>query len=389
MTTTTNYAEPSFTVGIEEEYLLVSRETRALIAEQPAGMFAECEHLLRERVSPEFLRSQIEVGTRVHGACADLRDDLAHLRATIAAAAERYALAPIAASTHPFAAWDTQKHTNKERYAILAQDLQGVVRRLLICGMHVHVAIEDDQLRIDLMNQIAYFLPHLLALSTSSPFWKGDNLGLKSYRLSVFDELPRTGLPEIFSSYEEYRHHADILVEAGLIQDTTKLWWDVRPSARYPTLEMRIADVCTRLEDALCVAALYRCLLRMLFRLRRNNQRWRIYLPMLIKENRWRAQRYGCDEGLVDFGKGCIVPYVDLLEEIIALTAEDAAYFGCQREIAHARTILQRGTSAHLQLRTFDAAIASGATHDEALRAVVDVLIEATVADIAPVNADP
>jgi carboxylate-amine ligase len=386
MKQTTTYAEPSFTIGIEEEYLLVSRDTRDLIAEQPAGMFDECEQHLHGQVSPEFLRSQIEVGTRVHEDFPALRADLAHLRSTIAEAANRHGLAPIAASTHPYAQWHSQKPTDKERYAILAQDLQGVVRRLLICGMHVHVALDDDQLRIDLMNQITYFLPHLLALSTSSPFWGGDNLGLKSYRLSVFDELPRTGLPEIFNSYQEYRHHVDVLVNAGLIEDTTKIWWDVRPSARYPTLEMRIADVCTRLEDALTVAALYRCLLRMLYRLRRSNQRWRIYSPMLIRENRWRAQRYGFDGGLVDFGKGCIVPYADLLEEIIDLTRDDADYFGCQAEVAHARTILARGTSAHAQLQTFEQALAQGATQHEALQAVVDFLIEETVRDTPPAS---
>lgn len=373
---------PSFTLGIEEEYLLVSKENGELIIEPPATLLAECESSLQGQVSPEFLRSQIEVGTRVHATLTEVRSDLSRLRATVAQVAARYGLAPIAASTHPFAHWDAQKPTDKERYTLLAQDFQGVVRRLLICGMHVHVGIEDNQLRIDLMNQITYFLPHLLALSTSSPFWRGENLGLKSYRLSVFNELPRTGLPEIFASYEEYERHVNILVNAGLIEDTTKIWWDVRPSARYPTLEMRIADVCTRLDDALTIAALYRCLLRMLYRLRRHNQRWRIYLPMLINENRWRAQRYGFDEGLVDFGKGCIVPYAELLEEMLELIQEDAAYFGCEAEVVHSRNILKRGTSAHRQIRTYNEALAAGANSAQALRAVADLLVEETVLDL-------
>lgn len=374
--------EPSFTIGIEEEYLLVVQKTGELIAEPPAAFLGECENSLHGQVSPEFMRSQIEIGTQVHETLGEVRNDLSRLRSTVANVANRHGLAPIAASTHPFAQWNAQKPTAKERYTMLAEDLQGVVRRLLICGMHVHVGIEDNQLRIDLMNQITYFLPHLLALSTSSPFWRGENLGLKSYRLSVFNELPRTGLPEIFASYEEYERHANILVNAGVIEDTTKIWWDVRPSARYPTLEMRIADVCTRLEDALTIAALYRCLLRMLYRLRRNNQRWRIYLPMLINENRWRAQRYGFDEGLIDFGKGCIVPYSELLEEMLELIQVDAAYFGCQAEIARSWEILKRGSSAHRQVSTFKETLKAGASRQEALKAVVDRLISETVLDL-------
>ena len=375
-------AEPAFTLGIEEEYLLVDRASRDLVRDPPPGMMAECQALLQGQVSPEFLRSQIEVGTRVCDSLAEARADLARLRATIAAVAGRHGLAPIAASTHPFAAWDEQKHTDKERYNLLARDLQAPARRLLICGMHVHVGLEDPQLRIDLMGQIAYFLPHLLALSTSSPFWRGEDTGLKSYRIAVFDELPRTGLPEAFDSFGEYERHLRVLVDAGLIEDGSKLWWDVRPSSRFPTLEMRITDVCTRLDDAICIAAIYRCLLRMLYRLRRANQRWRRYAAMLINENRWRAQRYGLDEGLVDFGKGAIVPYATLLEEIIDLVREDAEHFGCTAEVAHARRILAAGTSAHRQLAAFRAALAAGKPRDEALKAVVDNLIEETVAGL-------
>ena len=375
-------AEPAFTLGIEEEYLLVDRAGRDLVRDPPAGMMEECQALLQGQVGPEFLRSQIEVGTRVCRSLAEARADLARLRATIAAVAGRHGLAPIAASTHPFAAWDEQKHTDKERYNLLARDLQAPARRLLICGMHVHVGLEDPQLRIDLMGQVAYFLPHLLALSTSSPFWRGEDTGLKSYRIAVFDELPRTGLPEAFDSYGEYERHLRVLIDAGLIEDGSKLWWDVRPSSRFPTLEMRISDVCTRLDDAICIAAIYRCILRMLYRLRRANQRWRRYAAMLINENRWRAQRYGLDEGLVDFGKGAIVPYATLLEEIIDLVHEDAEHFGCTAEVAHARRILAAGTSAHRQLSTFRAALAAGQSRQAALEAVVDLLIEETVAGL-------
>jgi carboxylate-amine ligase len=368
-------AWPAFTVGKEEAYLLVDRETRDLANDPPAAMMQECEALLKGQVMPEFLRAQIEVATRPCATMQEARADLARLRRTVAAVAGRYGLAPIAAGLHPFAIWETQRATEKERYTALARDLQAVGQRLMICGLHVHVGIGDDNLRIDLMNQVSYFLPHLLALSTSSPFWRGRDTGLKSYRVSVFDELPRTGLPTRFESFGEYARHVDVLKRAGLIEDATKLWWDVRPSARFPTLEMRLTDCCSRLDDAIAIAALYRCLLSMLWRLKGNNQRWRLYANMLIEENRWRAQRYGIDEGLVDFGKGQIVPYADLLEEIIALVAEDAAQLGCVAEVASAREIVRRGTSAHRQLAVHAKATQAGATHAQALIEVVDFLI--------------
>jgi glutamate---cysteine ligase / carboxylate-amine ligase len=369
-------AEPEFTLGIEEEYFLVDRATRDIVGDPPTAMLAECEALLAGQVSPEFLRSQIEVGTRVCAGLGEARADLANLRRSVAEVAGRYGMAPIATATHPFARWDAQKTTLRRRYADLEDDLQAVGRRLAICGLHVHIGVSDDELRIDLLNQASYFLPHLLALSTSSPFWQGEDTGLKSYRLAVFDELPRTGVPERFDSWGEYRRHVDILVAAGLIEDATKLWWDLRPSERYPTLEMRITDSCTTLDDAVSIAALFRCLLRMLWRLKRENQRWRLYARMLLEENRWRAQRYGTDRGLVDFGRGAIFPYAALLNEILALVDADARHFGCVDEVAHARQILARGTSAHRQLAICDAAFASGATRPEALAAVVDWLIE-------------
>ena len=229
-------AEPEFTLGIEEEYFLVDRVTRDVVDDPPPEMLADCEALLAGQVSPEFLRSQIEIGTRVCTSLEGTRADLRHLRRTVADIAAQHGMAPVAAATHPFARWDAQKTTERRRYADLQDDLQGVARRLAICGLHVHIGIPDDELRIDLLNQASYFLPHLLALSTSSPFWRGDNTGLKSYRLAVFDELPRTGMPERFDSWGEYRRHVAVLTSAGLIEDATKLWWDLRPSERFPTL---------------------------------------------------------------------------------------------------------------------------------------------------------
>lgn len=374
--------EPPLTVGVEEEYLLVDVETRELIVEPPTAMLAECEARIQDLVRPEFLLSQIEIGTRVCKTIKEARADLAWLRRTVAQVANKYGLAPIAASTHPFSEWQLQKYTDKDRYRILARDMQGVARRLLICGMHVHAGIDDDELRIDLMNQVSYFLPHLLALSTSSPFWRGENSGLKSYRLSVFDELPRTGLPSRFDSYAEYKRHIDVLVNAGLFKDASMIWWDVRPSAQFPTLEMRISDVCTLLDDSIAIAALYICVLRMLFRLRRQNQRWRTYDNMLIDENRWRAKRYGIDEGLIDFGKGELVPCAELLEELIVLTTVDAEKLGCVDEVIHCREIIRRGTSAHRQLARYTAAVDAGRSHHDALCDVVDMLIEETVTGV-------
>ncbi|NIR31586.1 MAG: carboxylate-amine ligase [Gammaproteobacteria bacterium] len=370
---------PSFTVGIEEEYLLVDAETRDLITEAPPSMLPECESLLAGQVTAEFLQSQIEVGTRVCTSFQEARDDLAHLRQTVARVAEKHGLGIIAASTHPFAIWETQKHTQKERYTVLARDMRGVVRRLMISGMHVHVAVEEEDLRIDLLDQVSYILPHLLALSTSSPFWRGEDAGLKSYRIAVWDALPRTGLPEHFDSYGEFQRHVDVLVRAGLLEDSSKLWWDVRPSARFPTLEMRISDMCTRVEDTICIAALYRCWLRMLYRLRLNNQRWRRYSRLLLNENRWLAQRYGFEKGLVDFGRGELVPYAELLDEMLSLVRDDAEHFDCLAEVEHARRILERGTSAHWQLKTFEERQAAGASREEAFASVVDMLMRETL----------
>ncbi|MDJ0904943.1 MAG: carboxylate-amine ligase [Woeseiaceae bacterium] len=370
--------DPQLTLGVEEEYLLVDKETRALAVEPPDELMKECEERLGIQVSSELLRSQIEIGTRVCQNVGEVRDELVRLRGNIKEVANQYGLEPIASSTHPFSRWRDQKHTRKERYDRLTVEMQGTARRLLICGMHVHVGIGDDELRIDLMNQMSYFLPHLLALSCSSPFWEGRDTGLKSYRLTVFDALPRTGLPERFASYAEYERHVRVLINAGLIEDTTKIWWDLRPSAKFPTLETRIMDVCTRLDDTVSLTALLVCIFRMLYRLRTNNQRWRIYTPMLIRENRWRAMRYSFDEGLIDLAKGDVVPFEELLNEMLCLIAEDAEALGCTDEVNDLRHILQRGTSAHRQLKKYELEIAGGASHEEALRAVVDRLVNDT-----------
>jgi carboxylate-amine ligase len=370
--------EPSFTIGIEEEYLLVDSKTLDLVSDPPKEIMEECRREAKWQVAPELLRSQIEVGTQVCKTVGEAREDLARLRSIVIEAAGKQGMSPIAASTHPFGRWQEQKHTQAERYRDLTEELQAAARRLLICGMHVHVGIEDDELRIDLMNQLRYFVPHLLAMSASSPFWEGVDTGLKSYRLTIFDALPRTGLPRRFESFAEYQRHVDVLVNAGLLEDATKIWWDIRPSARYPTLETRIFDVCTDIDDAIALAALTTCLLRMLYRLRLKNQRWRIYNAMLLYENRWRAMRYGTDEGLLDLAKGELVPLAQLADELLALTRKDAEALGCEAEVERIRDIVKRGTSAHKQVEIFKKAQKKGADKKKALREVVSFLIGET-----------
>ncbi|MBO9464893.1 carboxylate-amine ligase [Tropicibacter sp. R15_0] len=368
-------AEPEFTLGIEEEYLLVDPQSGALV-EAPEELMTACAEALPDQVSPEFLQCQIEIGTKPCANITQARDELRKLRAGVAEQAAKFGLAPIAASCHPFADWKQQHHTNKDRYNELDRDLGGVVRRMLICGMHVHVGLNSDPLRADLMRQMGYFLPHLLALSTSSPFWNGRDSGLASYRISVFDNLPRTGLPPQFESWDDYQRSVQVLVNLGVIEDTSRIWWDLRPSSRFPTLETRIMDVQPRMQDTLTLAALTQCLMRMLWRLRKQNQRWRIYENFLIGENRWRAQRYGVSEGLIDYGAAEIMPFATIINDLIDLLHQDAEALGCLPELMRLREIVENGNSTERQRATRQRAAQDG--HDEAaqMRAVVHHLIE-------------
>ena len=368
-----------FSIGLEEEYLIVNKYDGELIIDPPKNLMRDCKKKLKQQVKPEFLKSQIEVRTKVCSTIKDLKKDLIFLRKNISEILNQYDLAPIAVSIHPFSRWEQQKHTEKRRYSALAEDFQIVGRRLVISGMHIHVGIPDNEMRIDLMNQVAYFLPHLLALSTSSPFWKGELTGLKSYRVSIFDELPRTGLPEQFDSYNEYRRHLKILLNSGLLEDPSKIWWDLRPNVKFPTLEMRICDTCTFLKDAISIAALYLCIIHMVHRLRRENQKWRVYSKMLINENRWRVQRYGMEKGLVDFGKSKLVPYKHLIDELIELVKEDASELGCIQEVQNIKNIYKAGTSADKQIKIFKNEIKKSGDTKLALENVVKFLVKETM----------
>ncbi|WP_127111790.1 carboxylate-amine ligase [Shimia sediminis] len=373
--------EPDFTIGVEEEYLLVDKDSLDL-APAPEAMMDACMAELQSQVSPEFLNCQIEIGTTVCRTVADARDDLKRLRSTVARVASDYNLAPIAASCHPVSDWRDQHHTDKDRYNALRDDLAGVVRRMLICGMHVHVGINEPDRRIDLMNQLRYFLPHLLALSCSSPYWQGEDTGLSCYRLTVFDNLPRTGLPPNMDSWSTFERSVQAMTDVGVIEDSSKVWWDLRPSSRFPTLETRICDVMPRLEHTVTLAALIQGLTRMLWRLSTHNQRWRLYDRFLIEENRWRAQRYGMSEGLVDWGLREIVPFADLLQEMIDLVQEDGEALGSMQEIENAMNILRDGNSSDRQRAVYADAIQADYSHDEALRAVVRHLTEEFHADL-------
>jgi carboxylate-amine ligase len=375
--------KPALTLGIEEEYLLVDATTRDLARRAPPGFMQRCEAAIGPRVTHELLQSQVEVGTSVCATVDQARDELAGLRRTVAACAEEFGLRMIAASTHPWASWRDQEPVEMERYRIITQEHQTLARRMVICGMHVHAGVENNDLRIDLMNQATYFLPHLLALSTSSPFWEGQDTGIKAFRPIIFGDLPRSGIPEGFDSFSEWEETVGTLQETGLCDDATKIWWDLRPSARHPTLEMRICDICTRLDHAMTVAALYQSILALLYHLRANNQTWRRYRRILVAENKWRAQRYGVEGSLADFGQRELKPVADLVEELIGLLHDHAQELGCLNHLERARSIVREGTSAENQLRVHQAALDAGADEHEAQMQVVDWLIEASLEGVS------
>lgn len=365
--------EPAFTLGIEEEYLLVDPATGNL-APAPDAMMRACSDALGDQVSPEFLRCQIEVGTPVAHTIAQARDHLARLRTTVSRIAADHGLAPISASCHPFGDWRDQIHTDKDRYNLLSRDMGGVARRMLICGMHVHVGIDDPATRIDLMNQFSYFLPHLLALSASSPYWQSEDTGLASYRTTVFGNMPRTGLPPQMVSWDQFARSVQVLSDLEVLEDSSKIWWDLRPSSQYPTLETRICDACPRMDDAITLAALIQATLRMLWRLSRSNTRWRQYDNFLLGENRWRAIRYGTTQGLIDFGANRIVPFADLAEDWLALIAEDADALDSQPHVARLRQMVQDGSAAERQRAVVAQAKAAGADDAQALKNLVTCL---------------
>jgi len=360
---------PSLTIGIEEEYQIIDPATRELRS-YVQRFLEQGQTVLPDQIRPEFLQSQVEAGTRICRNIQEARRELIHMRCSIKEMAEREGLWVAAAGTHPFSSWARQEVSPFGRYPELARFLQDVGRRLLIFGMHVHVGIEDRELLIDVMNQLRYFLPYVLALSTSSPFWHGRDTGLKSYRSVVFESLPRTGIPQQFGSYADYRRTVDTLLATGSIAEPTHIWWDVRPSEKFPTLEVRIPDMCTRVEETLCLAALVQAIVAKLVRLRQANQTWRIYRKHLLDENKWRAVRYGTTGKLIDFGKTQETPLPVLIEELLAWVDDVVDELGSRAEVEYANTILHQGASADRQLVVYRR------TGD--FRAVVDQVVEET-----------
>ena len=360
---------PSLTLGIEEEYQIVdpvTRELKSYITELLAG-----DHLVLMQVKPELHQSIVEVGTKVCNTPAEARAELIRLRREILELTSRNGLRIAAAGTHPFSSWMDQEITPLERYMGVREAMGDLAQRLLIFGTHVHIGIEDREFLIDALNVSRYFLPHLMCLTTSSPFWIGRKTGLKSYRSAVWRGFPRTGLPRPLRGWSDYTELLELLTSTGCIPNASKIWWDVRPNWNYPTLEFRVCDVCTRVDEAVCIAAILQAIIAKIWRLRRDNLTFRVYPSDLIEENKWRAVRYGLDGQLVDFGKGVELPARDLIRELLMWFIDDVLdELGSRKEVEYAFRILDEGSSADRQLATY------ARTGD--LKAVVDQLIAET-----------
>lgn len=360
---------PSLTLGVEEEYQIIDPSTGELQS-YITQLLAEDHRFLGE-VKPELHQSMVEVGTQVCRTPAEVRAELVRLRGAVMELADRKGYRIVAAGTHPFSRWETQEITPMDRYLGVQDDMQDLARQLLIFGTHVHIGIEDRDFLIDALNVSRYFLPHILCLSTSSPFWMGRKTGLKSYRSIIFRSFPRTGVPRIHSSWADYQLQVDTLVRTGCIPNPSKIWWDVRPNWSYPTLEFRICDVCTRVDEAVCVAAILQAIVYKLWKMRRDNITFRVYGADLIEENKWRAVRFGMDGKLIDFGKQEELPARALLQELLEWFIGDVVdELGSRKEVEYAFRILQEGSSADRQLATYER------TGD--LKAVVAQLIRET-----------
>lgn len=362
-----------FTLGIEEEFQIVDPQTRELRS-HVSEFLEEGRMILGEQIKPEMIQSMIEVGTGICHNIQEARADITRLRAIISNLARRKGLEIVAASTHPISHWQDQKISDDVRYEIIVEEIQMVARSLLIFGLHVHVGVSDPDRAIHIMNAARYFLPHMLALSTSSPFWLGHNTGLKSYRSEVFKKFPRTDIPDHFDSHSSFQRYVELLIKTGCIDNGKKIYWDVRPHPFFPTLEFRICDIPTRVDDTIAIAALFQAIVAKLSKLIDQNLGFRLYRRMFVQENKWRAVRWGLDGKMVDFGKQKEVPVRDLVLELLEFVDDVLDDLGSRKEVEHVHTILQRGTSADEQLQIYRE------TGD--LRIVVDRLIERTMENV-------
>lgn len=392
------YLDVPLTLGIEEEYQIIHPDSRDLHS-YIQQFLEQSKHILPSgQVKPEFMQSQVEVGSQVCHNVQDIRKEIVRLRSSVVQIAEQNGLRIAAASTHPFATWSEQHVTDAERYYKLLDNLRGVAQQLLIFGMHVHIGFGDSpsqrELLIQVMNQLRYFLPHLLALTTSSPFWQGKDTGLKSYRSVIFEMLPRTGIPQTFRAWSEYYEFIELLDKVGAFGatskspdmpiDATQIWWDVRPHPRFNTMEIRICDVCTNLEDAVCIVGLIQALVAKLLLLRQNNLSWRVYRRHHITENKWRALRFGIEGKLIDFGIQAEVPMQQLGWELLEFVDDVLDDLGSRQQVEHLMTIIKRGTSADQQLKIYRKAMENGASEREALQKAVDWIVAETKAGCSP-----
>jgi carboxylate-amine ligase len=365
---------PSFSLGIEEEYQTIDPETRDLRSHIATEMLAEGKLRLEERVKAEMHQSVIEVGTRVCKNIQEAQEDLYDLRRNMIQLAEKHGLTLVAGATHPFADWRVQEIYPDPRYAQVVEDLQLVARANLIFGLHVHVGIEDREAAIRIMNSLRYFLPHILALSTNSPFWLGMETGYKSYRAQVFEKFPRTNLPDSFSSYSEFENYVNLLIKTNSIDNAKKIWWDVRPHPFFDTIEVRICDIPLRAEETIAIAALIQATACKLWHLHSRNQDFRQYSRALLMENKFRAVRYGLDGKMIDFGKQIEVPARDLIAEYLGFVDDTLDELGSRKEIGYVKTMLEQGSGADRQLKVY--------RETGSLKAVVDFMAQETRAGL-------
>ncbi len=374
MTNISGLLDGQFTLGVEEEFQIVHAETRELHSYVSQLLDAPEGSVLRERVRPEMHQSVVETGT---GICKDIkqaRAEITELRSELSALAKKGGMRIVAAGTHPFSDWKTQEITDRERYHSVVEDLQDVARANLVFGLHVHVGIKDKEVAMALANQVRYFLPHILALSTSSPFWLGRQTGLKSIRSEIFKRFPRTGIPGRFESFRSFESFVELLIKTGCIDNAKRIWWDVRCHPFFDTVEVRICDMTTSVNDTIGIAALIQALMGKLYLLYRRNLGFREYSHMLVEENKWRAVRYGLDGMLIDFGKREQLPTKLLVEELLDFVSEAADIFQSQDELDRIRQICREGTSADKQIQVFK--------QTQSMRAVVDHLAAETIAGV-------
>jgi carboxylate-amine ligase len=359
----------TFTLGIEEEFAIVDPETRELRS-HIQEILEDGKVLLKEQIKPEMHQSVVELGTEICQSIADARDHVIELRSKLASLAGRSGLKIASAGTHPFSHWRDQLITEGERYQEIVKDMQQLARANLIFGLHVHVGIPDRERAIHVMNQARYFLPHIYALSVNSPFWVGQNTGLKGYRLKIFERFPRTGIPDAFESLSEYEDYCKLLVRTGCIDNPKKIWWDIRLHPFFDTLEVRVCDAQSRVDDTLAIAALIQAVIAKLFKLLAHNTTFRVYRRRLLDENRWRASRYGIDGKLIDFGREAEVETRSLLNELLEFISTEVDELGSKREMAHVERIMREGTGADRQLAAWERA--------NDMKAVVDQIVDET-----------